>query len=211
VAPGTGNSDMFVMFAGAGHRFAVNWLLFARPDVHVVLLRDHSFGGYVSGLRGVGSTFGECLKWLDWVRGDLGAPRAHMLGLSMGGYGALRWGLEQGATTVTSFSSPTNIVLDEVHPEDHADIPFYRRVFSHAPVEAKDCRRLYDAAASVPRTRLFYGEQHVRDARWARNMQGVRNCTLEAVPGCDNHYTFGHLSSRGSLPGLMNALLAEGK
>jgi hypothetical protein len=210
VAPGTGKSDMFVVFAGAGHRFVVNWLMFARPDVHVVVLRDHSFGGYVSGLRGVGSTFGECLKWLDWVRGDVGAPRVHMLGLSMGGYGALRWGLETGAITVSSFSSPTNIILDEVHPDDRIHVRFYRRVFSHAEAEAKDCRRLYDAAASRPRTRIFFGEQHARDSRWARNMTGVQNCTLEPVSGINDHHTFGHLTTQGSLPGLLNAILSEG-
>ena len=172
---------------------------FARLDAHVVYLRDALDNAFELGMPGLSADRAGTVKALRRVAEELGASRFCCYGNSTGGYAALRYGLDLGASAVLAFGAVTSLT-ETVWRERVGS----RRTFATGP----DLRPLYEAAASRPRVRLVFGAENVFDAAHARNLENVPGVTLEAVPGLAGHNVFLDLIERGRYASVLADLVS---
>ena len=116
-----GASDLLLVFTGVGGRagmalpLAHRW--FGTLGVHVVYLRDSCRQAYNDGVRSLGPTYHSTLEGLWRIADGLNARAILTYGNSVGGYGALRFGLDLRARSILAFSAGTCLVPPLVAPE----------------------------------------------------------------------------------------------
>ena len=193
VAPSLRPRCVILVFSGLSDQF---WLLLEpalilRDDLSVIFVRDASGGMYLAGLDGVGATYQDCVTGFQGLidalsrLGDSGEKLAvYCIGLSLGGYAAMRFGLDLGARAVLVYGGQTT--LDPAH-HPGVDSPWSSVLLQAAPQMAVDLLPLYAAAASPPRTRLVFGERNLSDAAAAARARGSSAFTLQPIAGDDRH------------------------
>jgi hypothetical protein len=170
---------------------------FGLLNAHVVYLRDYSRNNYDNGIGAFASDLGGTLRGLRDLIANLGVNRVVCYGSSLGGYGALRYGLELQAEAVLSFAGPTNL-----HPS--FDESMLRQLEMSPGI---NLRPLYERAVYTPRVHLVYSEHHTADRDHALNLAGLRNVTLEMVRGGTSHDVFLHTLFNGRYEPLIRWLI----
>lgn len=223
VAPATGEGrEILVIFSGSGYRFSVQHNMFERDDVHVVLIRDLKACFSMAGLQGLGADYhasklglGDLLDALSTEEESTEDNRlpVHALGISTGGYAALRFGLDMGFHRVTVFGAPGTIRLED---DDTASMERYPELvpIGHcAPEQIQSAIDLYKAknatlargavGEGLPQVLTIHGELHERDARWSRGIGTIPGARVMELPGVDNHHVFNLLCANGQLRDLV--------
>jgi len=149
--------------------------------VHVVYLRDFRRLNYDEGVPALASSYEDTLHALQLIADDLGAERVVCYGNSLGGYAALRYGLDLGADAVLCFAGPTNL------SDSFRGAEFRKR---YAGTEGLDLRPLYQSAQRPPRAHLVYGEACAEDKAQAGNFAGLPSVTLAGVSDWNDHNVF---------------------
>lgn len=144
---------------------------FGLLNAHVIYLRDYSRNHYDNGIDSLGPGLAGTLSALRELINALGPDRIVCYGNSMGGYGALRYGLELQAEAVLGFAAMTILEANE------GEQLFQQRRL--AP--GIDLRPLYQRAATTPRVHLVYSEHYLKDRIQALNFEGLPNVTIEAA------------------------------
>jgi hypothetical protein len=135
--------------------------------LNVVYLRDPSRCLHLAGLPGLGDSYDSCVAGLRALYARRGWGKIYTLGVSAGGYGALRYGLDLGARAVLSFSGPSDVAP----PADPARrVAPFGTLYRTAPGMAVDLLPLYRRSARRPRLLLCYGQGNAYDAHMARRM-----------------------------------------
>jgi hypothetical protein len=111
------------------------------------------------------------------IANQLAGRRIFTLGVSMGGYAAMYYGLQLQAVAVLNLAGATDFSPDFVDslgqvPEDYLTL---RRI---APDYARNLRDLYAAAKHRPRVMISYSAGHPRDRAQAERMAGLPNVEL---------------------------------
>jgi len=190
-----------VLFAFTGLRGALGmelWMMhrwFGLLGVHVVYLRDWQSQGFNDGIAELAGNYDDTLDALATVVERLEARHVICYGNSLGGYAALRYGLDLGASGVLVFGAPTDLSASST-------------VVRQGGVRTgPNLRFLYEAALRSPTVRLVYGADHERDAREAVNFAGLPNVTLEPAPGFAAHNSWRYFIERGTYDRLLRELV----
>ena len=174
-------------FMGVGNRF---WMQIAalHPFLaplghHVVYLTDAQFSCFLRGVDAIGPSYETALAGLRSLCATLGQdePRIYCYGASMGGFGALRYGLDLGARRVLAMETTTSMKGD-VYPAP--DETWLARKLGDLAV---DLRSLYLQAPARPQATLYYGALNGRDAAHAERFADVPGARVVAVEGSGDH------------------------
>ena len=161
------------------HRWLSGW------PVSLIYLRDRRNLGYLGGVEAMGPDLGATLAELRRQIDALGARRVVCYGHSIGGYGALRYGLELGAEAVVCLAGLVNL-----NPGFNIGLNYggaAGRIRAIFPDEPLDLRLLHRAAARPPRTWMVYAEHNWDDRLHAEQMAGLRGVSLVQVDDAEGH------------------------
>jgi hypothetical protein len=200
IVPCPGAECVLFVFTSGFHKFHVPLTLmhrwFRNLGVSVVYLRDFDRLSFLQGIRSLGDGSGAALRDLREIAHCLGATRIACIGSSSGSYGAMRYGLYLGASTVLCLAGPS--VFDESIPnlleQERQRGPFAQ------PIDTSrlDLAVLYGEAARTPRLRMIFGALHEGDATEAANMGELPNVELVALPQHASHAVVTRLVTDGT-------------
>ena len=197
-----GATRVLLVFTGVGGRIGMPLPLahrwFGPLQVHIVYLRDLGRQAYNDGVRGLGATYGASLDALWRLTDALNARAILTCGNSVGGYGALRYGLDLRAQAMLAFSTSTSLA-PPISPADEVR----RRGFR----PALDLRPFFMVATPPARTLLVYGAECIVDARQAERLAGAPGVSLQALPGCERHEAMLRAVELGRLGELLHHLV----
>ncbi|HEY5412819.1 MAG TPA: hypothetical protein VIJ94_19035 [Caulobacteraceae bacterium] len=210
VAPRPGADTVVLVFCGAENRVGMpvpmlhRWL--SRSPVSLVYLRDPSGRAYLGGLAEAGPDLAATLARLRAVFQELGARRVVCYGNSIGGYGALRYGLELEADAVFCMAGLVNMRSDF-----NAGLHYLgaaRRIEAAFPKAELDLRERYLAAAAPPATWMVHAEHNWDDRIHAEHMAGLEGVTLTRIAGSKNHNVAAELIRAGRFEAMLGRGLA---
>jgi pimeloyl-ACP methyl ester carboxylesterase len=161
------------------HRWLSQW------HVSVIFLRDYGLNGYLRGIEAFAPDFASTVSALRRVLNKLRARRVICYGASIGGYGALRYGLELGAETVICMSGLVNM-----RPEFNAPLLYAkasRDLQEKCPGVELDVRQAYLRAPRTPKCWLVYGGENREDRIHARYFADAPGAVTIGVRGYKAH------------------------
>lgn len=201
-----GAKATLVVFPGLDNR--LSWLpfdymdaLFAGHPVNVIYLRDHRFYGFMNGMAGLGGDPAAIARQLTGLAERLGAPKIITLGLSVGGFLAIRLGAMMDAHAALSFSGPT-LLATANEPEFGQQSKVGMSALEAYPARERDV--LPEVLAS-PQMRIwqFPGADHPGDMAQAQRLAHLPQVVVRPVAGTDLHGTLVHLVADGGFDGAM--------
>jgi pimeloyl-ACP methyl ester carboxylesterase len=146
---------------------------------------------------------------LQRIADEVGGRRIYALGVSMGGYAALYYGLQLGAEGVLNLAGATDFTpsfvesLEPVAPEYHG----LRQV---APDYTVNLRDAYACATHRPHVIIAYSAGNPRDRQQAERMAGLPNVELVAVDYAQHNVLDPLIRNGEFLPLLQRLLSTEG-
>lgn len=195
-----GARRVIIVFYGVGSGF---WVLapvlrrYLKPlGCHLVFVRDSRKIGHLGGIEGVGADYQGSVAALRRLIDRLGATKIATMGMSLGGYAALRYGLELGADRVLGLGAYTNVKPGEVETNGKDALT---RIARTIPSMALDLLPLYAAAEPPPRVALWYGAEHNGDRQQAERFGTLRGVELHAVAALDDHDVLRQMMSSGEI------------
>jgi hypothetical protein len=210
VAPYDGAENLILTFGGNTGYLMLPPPIVMLPNAHLVALRDPQRCFGLCGIPGLGDNYRECLGNLRQIIAALGAKRVYCIGVSAGGYPALRYGLDLGAHGVLGFSAPTTLDL-----ADDGDAPLSRYPQLTALYRQRqkidfdlDMVRSFAVAPKRPRCLLLYSPSSDRDAWLAKRMAGIEGVELDEVSEEAGHRVFLWLNGSNGVPHYIERLLA---
>jgi hypothetical protein len=202
IVPRTGAQAVLLGFCGRAQKMGMPLNLihrwFGTLRAHVIYLRDYQGFNYDRGIQALAPDLPGTLQKLRDVIADLNGRRVVCYGNSLGGYGALRYGLELRSEAVLSFAGPTNLAPDFLDAR-------WREQGRVSP--GLNLRPLYEAANDPPRAHLVYAEHHASDRAQAGNFSGLPTVSVETVPGAADHDVFLHVLFEGRYERLIRWLV----
>ena len=212
VAPRPGAQATLVFFAGGGEigmglplALLHRWI--GKLDANLVYLRPFDRDFYLGGMACFGPGPAALVAGVRGILDRLGAPRTGVVGNSMGGFGAIRFGLELDADAVLALS-PQTIIGPEFAGDGGQETR--RRLRAAYPGAPFDLRPLWQAAARRPRLVVGYGEDAWDDRLQAERLDGLPNVELRPIPGYDGHLTPRELIRRGAFLPLLREVFEGG-
>jgi pimeloyl-ACP methyl ester carboxylesterase len=202
----SGSGKAILVFGGGGADFWLSMEILHRKlrgaGCHLIYVRDRNFGFFLErasdwdGVRAIAEGLRRQLA-------AFGATRLYCLGNSMGGYGALRYGIELGAEAVLAFGAVTD---PENQTTDPGLMPRLRRT---QPGLAIDPVPLYRDAQRRPRVTLCYGSENQADRAAAHRMKGIPGVSLVEAKGVRVHAVIRWFLANGGFDALVAAMLRD--
>jgi hypothetical protein len=121
----------------------------------------------------------------------------------MGGFGALRYGLDLGARRVLAIETMTSTKGDVCRAQDE------RWLADKLGDLAVDLRALYREHPGAPPATLYYGAENRRDAIHAERFADVPGARVIAIAGSRDHDCLGKLIGDGRFPEILAEFLAD--
>ncbi len=174
-------------------------------DANVVYLRPFNEDYYLAGLPHFGSGIAAMVEGLKTLLRELGGRRIYCSGGSMGGFAAIRFGLELKADAILATGAQTIVGPDF----DREGVRLNRRRLARDfPGAALDVAPLWEASAGHPRLMLIYGDCNWDDRLHAERMAGLPNVELRPVDGFDGHFIASELIRRGEYLPLLRGFVS---
>lgn len=201
-----GAETAMLVFCGAKHRIGMplpmmhRWL--SRWPVNLIYLRDLKSLGYMAGIEGLGPDLDGALGALQGEIQKLGARRVVCYGHSLGGYGALRYGLELGAEAVVLLSGVVNL-----DPAFNAGLHYAgaaRRLRAAFPDEVLDLKQPYLGSARPPAVYAVYAEHNWDDRIQAEHLADLDGVVTIETAGSKTHNTAVELMRAGRFDDLIS-------
>lgn len=208
----TGCDAVLLCFCGMGHGLGVplnlshQWL--GRLPVSLVYIKDFRdlYGGY--GYPSLATDSTASVAALRRLVHDIGGKRIYTLGVSMGGYPALYYGLQLGAAGALSLSGATDLTPAFVERQGSV-FPAYPNLLRQAPEYAKNLCEAYAATQHRPHVLLAFSAENSRDRQQAERMLGLPNVEFFAVGGHAGHNVVDPLIRSGDYLPLLHRLLSK--
>jgi len=158
--------------------FIHQWL--GRLPVSLVYLKDlrNLAGG--CGFPTLGPDRQAAVAALQRIIRKLRGKRVYTLGVSLGGFAALHYGLALGADAVLNMAGATDFTPEFVASAGTVP-PEYLEIQRLAPDYAVNLRDSYESATRRPRALIAYSAGHPRDRIQAERMAGLREVEVIAV------------------------------
>jgi hypothetical protein len=161
-------------------------------------------GGFTS-IGGYWQTIG----WLKDLKQAWSIDHIYCLGLSGGGYPALRYGLDLGATRILTFAAPTEITPTITQIDKRATALAHRVLTRrrHMCVNLRD--EIAKLGAAAPEIINYYGAEMPEDACHGRNIEGLPTVSSRPVSGLNSHAVIAWLKQSGKFNTILHELLRE--
>jgi hypothetical protein len=179
------------------------WL--GRLPVSLIYLKDFRDLSGACGYPPLGSDPTTSIAALRRITVDIGAINLYTMGVSAGGYAALRYGVELNARGVLSIAGDTDLT-DTFNRHSHPSL-VYAHVQREAPAYAENLRNRLVALGDGLRILLAYSADQPRDCRQAEALSGLPNIELWPVREYDGHNAVDPLIRRGQFLGLLLRLV----
>jgi hypothetical protein len=158
------------------------------------------------------ASVGEYWTTIGWIK-DLkqawGIDHVYTLGLSGGGYPALRYGMDLGATRILTFAAPTELTttLSQI---DKRGTAFLHRLWARRPHMCVNLRdEIAKLGATAPEIINYYGADMPEDAYHAHNIEGLPTVSSRPVPGLASHGVIAWLKQSGVFQDILREFLRE--
>ena len=180
----------------------VEWLLGRR--FHRIHLRDPRMAWYLQGITGLGENLDTTLDALRRHIAALPATRMTMLGQSMGGYGAILYGLALGADRVVALGSLSTMDAADARARgDQRWLSVMERLEAEGLGAAQtDLVALARQASALPELRLHYGDRPDAPEQGPVNLDLFHAERFATLPGCritrhadSDHVVVNHLKA----------------
>lgn len=214
VAPSPAARHTVMVFSGiAAVPFPLNFDFFHRPrDCNFVFLADPTRRFLLARTPGLGDSYAATLASVRRIIAGLGGASLAAMGLSSGGYAALRLGLDLGARGVLNFSGPTTNDMDDDPGAPMSKYPQLVGIYRSAPEMVIGIHKLYARAPVRPSAILIYGDAHPRDTWMAHLLADNLGCGsgvhLRPMAGVAEHDTFTAYVQAGLIEAAFTELLA---
>lgn len=171
---------------------------------HRIHLRDPRMAWYLQGIDGMGTGLDGTLEVLRGHIRALPATRMTMLGQSMGGYGAILYGLGLGADRVVALGALSTMDAADARARgDTRWLSVMERLEAEGVAAAQtDLVALARQTAAPPELRLHYGERPDAPGQGDSNLDLFHAERFAALPGCrvvrhagSDHVVVNHLKA----------------
>jgi len=206
VAPCNGAQSVLITFGGNAGYLILGSTVQQLPHTHVIAIRDPKRCFGLCGLAGLGDTYEASRNNLRRLIVALGGTEVHCLGVSAGGYAALRFGLDLGAHGVLGMSAPTTLDLADDPGATLKRYPYLTALYRERRELGIDLARLYVETSPRPRVILLYAPSHARDAWLANRMRGIGGVELEEISDKAGHRVMRMLEATDTLAPYMDRL-----
>lgn len=193
------------MFGGVAEDmgFLVN-----RTCINAMFVSDPQRLFMLGGFASVGD-YAATIEWLKALRQAWSLESFYCLGLSGGGYPALRYGLDLGARRILTFAAPTQITPG-ITAIDKRATALAHRVLTRKPEMCVNLRdEIAKRGAAAPEIINYYGAEMAEDAYHARNIEGLPTVTSRGVEGLDSHAVIRWLKDSGRFPDILREFLHD--
>jgi hypothetical protein len=213
VAPSVAARHTVLVFSGiAAVPFPLNFDFFHQPrDCHFVFLSDPTRRFLLARTPGLGDSYAATRACLETVLASLGSAPLFAMGLSSGGYPALRLGLDLGARGVLNFSGPTTVDMADDPGAPMSKYPQLVGIYRSVPELVIGIHKLYGPASVRPSAILIHGDAHPRDTWMAHlladHLGPNAGVVLRPMQGVAEHDTFSAYVAAGLIENAFAELL----
>jgi hypothetical protein len=163
-----------------------------------IYLRDPGRSAYIAGIPALSENFEGSIAALSELLAQHRTKRLLCLGTSIGGFGAIRYGILLKAEKVMGASSPTNITSDFLAGiEDNRGRLMIKRLKRSFTPEELDLRPEVTVANGKCKIGLWYGEDYSIDASHASYLSGYAGINQRPIPSLDRHSSFPSIIASG--------------
>jgi len=190
---------------GVPLNLAHQWL--GRLSANLVYIKDFRDLAGGCGYPSLGPDRASTMMALLRIAKDLGGKRIYTVGVSLGGYPALYYGLELGAVAVLALAGETDLT-PSFKQRFGSPSPLYRNILKQAPDYARNLHNAYARAPHSAHVLLAFSAGVARDREQAERMTTLPKAELIAVDGYSQHNVIDPLIRRGQFLGLLQRLLS---
>lgn len=179
-----------VVFPGGWNKFdqfpltLLDALLSDYP-LNVIYLQDTKLHGFLDGIPAMGETPEAGAVALKSMVARLGAARTFTMGISFGGFAALRYGSLIDADAALTVAGYTHLPVlgDDVDDEEHK---LLKPIFQNYTARERDALPDVSQSTSMRVTQVV-GTENTADRRQARRLEHLPNVTTHLVPNVKEH------------------------
>jgi len=175
----------------------------------LVYLKDFENLAGARGFPTLGPGRPASLAALRRIAEEVGGRRLYALGVSLGGYAALHYGLQLGAEGVLNLAGATDFTPSFVESLEPVS-PEYLGVCRVAPDYTVNLRETYAGDPRRPHVIIAYSAGNPRDRQQAERMAGLPNVELVAVDYAQHNVLDPLIRNGEFLPLLQRLLSTEG-
>jgi hypothetical protein len=201
------SESLLIVFVGRDKSFWVSLDMLHRiiRDVagQALYLRDFAGVYFLAGIDPYRS-YQSTLSGLKGVVERAAVRKVCLLGLSAGGFAALKYGLDLSAHAVLALSPLTDVRYAWGKPQTREQFERY-----NIPIEWLDVLPFYEQAERRPEVTIVYGELNQRDDYHARRLAHIPGVCLRQIPELSLHNSFAHLLGTGRFERLVRELLTQ--
>lgn len=209
IAPQPDVTALLVCFSGVTGQIGMpvnyfhRWV--SRLPAHVLYLRDRTEAFFSSGIAEIGSDWTSLLEFIRGLAGALGVERLAVYGSSMGGFPAIRAGVELQAPRIVSMSG----TAEHERPERRAD-PASQDPEAARRRWAQTICALLTASPSPVEIACVFGAGNRADAADAQALAGLPGIRLVPLPGYRRHNAGIHLAMTNRIEHVLSWLVGAG-
>jgi tetratricopeptide (TPR) repeat protein len=207
----TGAQTAVLVFSGSADEVSIPLALFDRYlatlNVTAIYLKDFSRLRYLLGIQSLGQDYPGTLAALGDMLSRLGVKRWCMLGNCVGGFAAIRYGVELGADRILAFGAPTYNARDSFAKVEESRRFMRTRLEENVPREMTDLKPFLEARRHGAQIELFYEEEDTDDRMHALRLSGLPGITLHPQPGLSHRPLCRLASSNEDFRGMLAKLL----
>jgi len=207
-----GSRAMLIAFGGLSTMFGGTaedmGFLVGSGRANAIFVSDPQRLFMLGGFASIGE-YWTTIGWLKDLKQAWSIEHIYCLGLSGGGYPALRYGLDLGARRILTFAAPTEIT-PTITETDKRATALAHRVLSRRPhmcINLRDEIAKYGAAA--PEIINYYGSDMPEDSYHGRNIEGLPTVSSRPVAGLDSHGVIAWLKQTGVFRDVLSEFLRE--
>lgn len=181
--------------------------MLSKYDCNVVYLRDHQYMSHLAGLAGcISTTPDHAAQELLALNKSLGADQMYCIGISLGGYAALLYGMHMKAVKIIGFSAFTNYQFENAVVEKYPELI---KIKKNYPERMLDLFPIYNSNAFHPKVDLYYGNNNEIDSKHALRFQSLDNVKLCGIDEWEDHDTLKYVLKNAKFHELITDLLAQ--
>ena len=171
----TANNDGVSMPLPVFDRYLATW------DLTALYLKDFKRLRYLLGIQSLSDNYPGTLTALRGILSRLGVKRLCTIGNCVGGFAAIRYGVELSADRILTFGSPTYLGNDLSTPMEPTRHFMRNRLAANVPSEMLDLRPFLEARQHNAQIELFYEEEDPVGQIHAFHLSGLRGIRMRPL------------------------------
>lgn len=217
VAELTSADTVVLVFTGTNDELSIPLTLFDRylATLHLtaVYLKDFNRLRFLRGIQSLSDDYAGTLTALRAMVSRLGARCLCTIGNCVGGFGAIRYGVELGAERILAFGAPTCNPRDPITNLEEGRRFMRTRLEANIPPEMTDLQPFLSSRHHNSHIEIFYEEQDPRDRMQALRLSGLPGVRFHPQP--EHSYRLlrrlasSHQDFRGMLANLLRVASAS--